>query len=418
MVRRDIAAVVARSLRDLPAVLLLGPRQVGKSTLALRLVADGVLRRYVTLDDLAVWEAARADPDGFVAELDDGVALDEVQRVPDLLRALKRSIDRRRRAGRFLLTGSANVLAHRGVTESLAGRTDVVHLEGLSLAELEERPSPAAVLEALLGDEDWRRPVRRLQRRGAPARSHDRARLHERIFFGGFPEVVLKRRPEFAQRWFAAYMTTYVERDIRDLARLAELGGFSRTLRLTGLRTGQLLNVKNLAADAGLDQRTAGRYLELLELTYQVSRLTPWQASARKRLVKTAKVFIGDSGLACHLAGVTHPEALAGHPAFGALLETWVWAELRKALSLTSGVQSSFYRTHQGKEVDFVLERGRRRLGIEVKAARSLSRADLAGLTDMQQAMGADSRGLLLYAGDEVVSLAENLVAAPLATVL
>jgi hypothetical protein len=413
MVKRDLAAVVRRSLRDFPAVLLLGPRQVGKSTLALQLVADGVLRRYVTLDDLAVWEAARADPEGFVAELEDGVALDEVQRVPDLLRALKRSIDRRRRAGRFLLTGSANVLAQRGVTESLAGRTDVIHLEGLSAAELAQRPSPVDLLQGLLDRANGRRAVADLRRRLAGVGTHNRGRWQERVFYGGFPDVVLKRRPEFAQRWFAAYLTTYVERDIRDLARLPDLAGFSRFVRLTGLRTGQLLNVKNLAADAGLDQRTAGRYLELLGVTFQVNRLVPWQASARKRLVKTAKVFATDSGLACHLAGINRPEALADHPAWGALLETWAWAELRKALSLMPGVQASFYRTHLGKEVDFVLEQGARRLGIEVKAARSVGRADLAGLMDMQHAI--DARGLLLYGGEEVVSFGENLLAAPLA---
>lgn len=417
MVKRELAAVVRRSLGDFPAVLLLGPRQVGKSTLALQLVADGELRRYVTLDDLAVWEAARADPEGFVEELEDGVALDEVQRVPDLLRALKRSIDRRRRPGRFLLTGSANVLAQRGVTESLAGRTDVIHLEGLSAAELERRPSPAALLHMLLGDSNGRQAVRGLRRRLTRGARRNRAHWHERVFYGGFPDVVLKRRPEFAERWFAAYVTTYVERDIRDLARLPDLAGFSRLVRLTGVRTGQLLNVKNLAADAGLDQRTAGRYLELLEVTFQASRLVPWQASARKRLVKTAKVFVNDSGLACHLAGIARPEALAAHPAWGALLETWAWAELRKAVSLMPGVQASFYRTHLGKEVDFVLEQGARRLGIEIKATRSVSRADFAGLIDMQHALGTSCRGVLLYGGDEVVSFDERLMAAPLAAV-
>jgi predicted AAA+ superfamily ATPase len=416
MIRRHIASVIQESLRSFPAVLLLGPRQVGKSTLAQQLVHDGVLTRYTSLDDLAVLEAAQSDPDGFVEHLDGQVALDEVQRVPDLMRALKRAIDADRRPGRFLLTGSANVLSRPGVTESLGGRVDVVQLDGLSLAELERRPSRVSLVEELLSDSDWSKAVDRVHNAGRTKLT--RATVAEQVFFGGFSEVALKRETRFANRWCAAYVTTYVERDVRNLARLPDVVAFSRLFRLAGLRTGQNLNVKNLGADAAVDQRTAANYLGLLEITFQIERLPPWQASARKRLVKTPKVFLRDSGLACHLAGIDHPGALQGHPLLGALVETWVRAELRKHLALASGIQSSFYRTHQGKEVDFVLEKGRRCLGIEVKMTTGVTKADIAGLLDMQQAMGRDARGILLYLGAEVVAFSKRLIAAPLGSLL
>ncbi|MHC4515541.1 MAG: ATP-binding protein [Planctomycetota bacterium] len=413
MVRRHLAAVVRGSLKDFPAVLLLGARQVGKSTLAMELVGAGVLERYVTLDDLATLEAAREDPDGFVARLPGPVALDEIQKVPDLMRALKKSIDKDRSPGRFLLTSSANLLALPAVSESLGGRVDVIHLEGLSRREVANLPTGASSLERLLQAKTWDEPLEGIRKVVSKLSPLAKAELQALVFYGGFPEVVLKRSPRFTERWFSSYVTTYVERDVRDIARLSDVVAFGKLVRLAGLQTANLLNNKNLAVDAGLDQRTAARYLEILEVTFQAERLAPWQANVRKRLVKTPKLYVQDSGLACHLAGVTSPRDLDGHPAWGALFETWARAELRKATAQTSAVFSSFYRTHQGKEVDFVLEKGRRRLGVEVKSAKSCTSSDFAGLRDMQEATGNSSRGMMLYGGEEVVSFSKGLVAVP-----
>lgn len=418
MIRRDLAAVVRDSLADFPAVLLLGARQVGKSTLATELVRGGVLSSYVTLDDLATLEAAREDPDGFVGQFAEPVALDEIQRVPDLMRALKKSLDKNRAPGRFLLTGSANLLALPTVSESLAGRVDVIHLEGVSRREVADLPGAAAVLERLSQPKAWDESIEQLRKESSELPAVGRAELRSRVFHGGFPEVVTKSQARFTARWFRSYVTTYVERDVRDVARLTDVVAFGKLVRLAGLQTANLLNVHNLAVDAGLDQRTAARYLEVMEVTFQAERLAPWQANVRKRLVKTPKLYLHDSGLACHLAGITRPEDLEGHPSAGALFETWARAELRKAAALTSVGSASFYRTHLGKEVDFVLERGRTRLGIEVKWTESVTRPDLAGLRDMQDAMGKASRGLLLYAGEEVVAFSEGLVAVPWWTVL
>jgi len=414
MIRRDLAAVISHSLADFPAVLLLGARQVGKSTLAEELVESGLLESYVTLDDLATLEAAGEDPDGFVGQFVGPVALDEIQKAPDLMRALKKSIDRDRSPGRFLLTGSANLLALPAVSESLTGRVDVIYLEGVSRREVAELPGGSATLEPLLGPAAWGDTVERLRKEGHRTAPVGRAELRRLVFHGGFPEVVVKRQPRFSERWFRSYVTTYVERDVRDIARLPDAVAFGKLVRLAGLQTASLLNVHNLAVDAGLDHRTAQRYLELMEVTFQVERLAPWQANVRKRLVKTPKLYLHDSGLACHFAGIARPENLEAHPSAGALFETWVRAELRKAVAgLASDVTSSFYRTHLGKEVDFILEKGRTRLGIEVKLADSVTRSDLSGLRDMQDAMGKGSRGVLLYAGDEVVPFSERIAAIP-----
>jgi hypothetical protein len=195
---------------------------------------------------------------------------------------------------------------------------------------------------------------------------------------------------------------------------LPDVVAFGRFVRLAAQRSRQLLNIKSIGADCGIDQRTAASYLHLLEMTFQMERLAPWQASDRKRLVKTPKIFMLDSGLACSLHGITNPDSLESAPSFGALAETWARAELRKQAALLSGTRWTFYRTHQGREVDFVLEQGKRRLGIDVKLATSLSRSDFAGLLDMQVACGKGARGVLVYLGREVVPIGDGLIAAPL----
>ncbi len=416
MLRRHLADVVAHSLTEFPAVLLLGARQVGKSTLAQQMVAEGRLTGgYVTLDELAVLEAARSDPERFVEESGDGVAIDEIQRVPDLMRALKRSIDLRREPGRFLLTGSANVLSRPEVGESLAGRVDVIPLEGLSLAELDGRDARTGLLDGLLAQDAKDELIQRLR---AATREGDadltRETVERRLFFGGFPDVALRASARFTDRWFASYVTAYVERDVRNLTRLPDMVAFGRFLRLVALRTANLLNLRNLATDAAIDQRTAARYLELLEVTFQIHRLQPWHTSTAKRLVKSPKIFLRDSGLATHFAGIRKPEELAGHPAIGALLETWVLAELRKLCAITSGIELSFYRSHGGREVDFVLERGSAMLGIEIKSNRSVTSSDFRGLRELRELAGPRCVGVLFYLGDEVLPFGDGLAAAPL----
>jgi len=410
MITRHITSLIQSSLRDFPVVLVIGARQVGKSTLCEQILKAGLLDYHATLDDFATLEAARADPDAFLASYGGPLVLDEVQRVPDLLRALKKNIDQDRRPGRFLLTGSANILSYPGVTESLAGRMDIIYLEGLSMGELYERPQSSLLLQLLQTELS----SVLTNSRAALQKDVSKAQLYKWIFYGGFPEVALKQSTPFSQRWFASYLTSYIERDIRDLTKLIDAVPFSKLLRLASLRTGNLLNVKNLGADAGIDQRTASRYLSLLELTFQVNQLSPWHSSQRKRLVKTPKLYLNDSGLACFLTNIPNPEALEQHPFCGALFETWIWSEMRKLLALHTGIQYSYYRTHQGHEVDFVLEYGQKILGIEVKLTSRVTYRDFSGLLDLQTAVGKKIVGIIFYTGDTIVSFADNLVALPL----
>jgi predicted AAA+ superfamily ATPase len=192
----------------------------------------------------------------------------------------------------------------------------------------------------------------------------------------------------------------------------------SKLIRLLGLRTGNLLNVKNLASDIGIDQRTIARYIQLLELTFQINQLIPWHVNSHKRFVKTPKIYANDSGYACYLAGINDPDHLENHSMWVGLLETWVWAEIRKQLAMTSGIESFFYRTHLGREVDFVLEKGVRRWGIEVKSTRSVTRSDFSGLLDFQDAAGSNAKGVIFYLGDSIVNFSKTLLAAPLSCLL
>lgn len=414
MIKRQIEPQIIHSLQHFPAVLLIGARQAGKSTVAHSLVKEGLLQDYVTMDDLTVLEAVRADPDGFLSSITAPVALDEIQRVPDLMRALKKSIDEDRRPGRFLLTGSANILAYPQVAESLAGRMDVIHLEGLSASELAGRSSPSRFLQDIFAGNDLHALVEHWRQVGKQLPVTTKSILESRFFYGGFPEVALKSDAHFWQRWFSSYLTAYIEKDVRDLARMLDIVSYSKLLRISGLKTSNQLNVNNLAVECGLDQRTALRYLELLELTFQFDQLQPWHRNTRKRLVKTPKLYINDSGLACFLMGIDDPGQLVKSPFIGAIVETWIWAECRKLLSFEPAIQASYYRTHQGHEVDFMFEKGDVCRAVEIKWAQRVVSSDFKGMQDAQEALGKKMMGILLYMGDEIVVFSDSFVALPM----
>lgn len=419
MIRRHISPFIEQSLQEFPAVLINGARQVGKSTLAQQLYRDGILKAYITLDDLSQLEAARKDPHGFISSITHPLAIDEIQRAPQLLQAIKKSIDEDRRPGRFLLTGSANIFSYPGISESLAGRIDIISLEGLSLGEILQQAAPSSFLNDLFSGiplqelkDKWTQDIQ--QKPDIEIKS-----LNEHIFYGGFPEVALKKQERFRERWFSSYQSAYIERDVRDISRLLDVVSFAQLFRLVGLQTGNLLNHKNLAGEIGLDQRTVTRYLEILEMTFQASHLTPWFSNTRKRLIKTPKIYFHDAGQATYLSGIDTPVSLSTNPHFGAIFETWVWAELRKLLALTTGIERAFYRTHLGKEVDFLLYRGTTFWGIECKAAETVSIKDFQGLKDLQEALESPNvKGLVLYRGNQIITFSENMLAVPLKCLL
>jgi predicted AAA+ superfamily ATPase len=404
MKRRNLAPQILAALRDTPVVYLQGARQAGKSTLAQSLRDEGYEAEYFTLDDAATLAAAQSDPDGFIAGLPASVILDEVQRVPDLLRAVKRSVDERRKPGRFLLTGSAQALVLPKISESLAGRMEVLTLWPFSQGEIAGRRE--GFVDACFGRE--LKPGK-FTDAGWPA-------LAERIATGGYPEVLTRSDTARRQAWFGSYISTILERDVRDLANVAGLRDLPRLLRLAASRAMGLLNFADLSRDAAMPQTTLQRYWGLFEATFLVRALPPWHTNLGLRLVKAPKVLLGDTGLLCHLLGLDAARLQADDLMTGAALESFVAGELSKQISWSTGRPGLFhYRTHTQQEVDFVLEDARGRLvGIEVKKTSSPTSGDFKGLRHLAEHTGKRFlRGLLLYTGSASVTFETNLHAMP-----
>ena len=404
MKRRHLTRLVLAALADTPVVFVQGPRQSGKTTLAQSLRREGSDAEYLTFDDAAVLAAARSDPDGFVLALPERVILDEVQRVPELFRAIKRAVDMDRQPGRFLLTGSANALVLPRVSESLAGRMEVLTLWPFSQGEIdghEEGFVDACFARefkpGVFRDSSW------------PA-------LAKRISRGGFPEALMRPDDARRQAWFGAYITTILERDVRDIANVTGLREMPRLLRLAATRAMSLLNFADLARDAAMPQTTLQRYWSLFEATFLVRSLPPWSANLGKRLVKTPKVLLNDSALLCYLCGLDAARLQTDDLMVGAVLESFVAGELTRQISWSKTRPALFYyRTHTQQEVDFVLEDAAGRLvGIEVKKTASPATNDFKGLDHLREVTGKRFlRGLLLYTGSVSVAFGPNLYAVP-----
>lgn len=400
---RDLIPALLAALADLPVVVLTGMRQTGKSTL---LTSTKSLsgRRYATLDDFAQLEAARADPEGFLAG-DEPLTIDEVQRAPELLVAVKRAVDRDRRPGRFLLSGSANLSLLKGVSESLAGRAVYLTLRPFSLRELRRRTDAPAFLPAFFAEP-------RLPRGTAtPLRPED-------VLAGGLPPVALGQVSDRAL-WFRGFVQTYLERDVRDLAQVADLAAFRRFLQLAALRTGQVLNASELGRDAQQSATTASRWLGLMETSFTVMRLPPFLGNRASRLIKAPKLYAGDAGLAAHLAGVEDLALSAEEPLRGPLFETYVAHSLGAVLEAHwPGARLGFWNIQGRHEVDFVVESGRDCLAIEVKAASRWTERDLAGLRAFLERTPRCRAAIMAYNGEQAVRLGDKLWAVPLSTLL
>jgi len=405
MFRRRLSQEVETALTDTRVVLLNGARQVGKSTLA-RWLADERGGPYRTLDDPAVAVAAQADPEAFVQAGGDFAVIDEVQMAPNLFPAIKRVVDRDARPGRFLLTGSANVLMLPRVSESLAGRMQILTLHPLAQCEIVD--SDHSFVDALFDTAAW-------ELRTVPT---DRAELARRVVTGGFPEVLGRSTPARRTAWFGSYLTSLLQRDIRDLAHIEGLRELPRLLGLLAARVGGLMNASEVARTAAIADTTLRRYLALLEAAFILQPLPAWSSNLSKRLVKAHKLHLVDTGLAAHLQGLAEPEVLAAVPQFGALVEAFVVQEIRRQLGWSRVRASAWhFRTAAGREVDLVLERGDGRIvGIEVKAGSNLRPADVAGLAALAEAAGERFvRGVVMYGGDQLLPLGRKVWAVPLA---
>lgn len=411
--RRHASERIVELLADFPAVVLTGARQVGKSTLAESLVRERH-GTYLTLDDMALRTQALADPQGFVAGHRGLVAIDEVQLAPNLLRAIKLEIDRRRHAGRFLLTGSVNLLRMRKVGESLAGRSAWVELAPLTWSEIRGSPWPRT-LESAFAARDAAAFVGGL----APAVANQARLARERALMGGMP-ATLKLSADARYAWYDGYRQTFLERDLRQIAAIENLPEFARLLTLAAQRSAALLNKSALAAQAGLPHPTVRRYLNILEVGYQFYELPPYFSNLGKRLVKTPKLYAMDSGLLAHMTGIDSWEEATARGQTGALLETWAVGELR-ALNQLSARPSTmcFWRTSGGREVDLVLERSTKLLAVEIKASGTVTYADTLGLREMREALGHRFHlGIVGYLGETAAALDRSLCVIPLGSML
>lgn len=402
MLARHATHRLRTALADRPVVLLHGARQTGKTTLV-RAVAEELGARYVTLDNLTMLAAARADAAGFLAGFTQPLVLDEVQRAPELLLAIKAAVDRQRTPGRFLLTGSANVLLLPRVAESLAGRMEIVNLWPFSQGEIEG--AIEGFIDAVFADEP---PVL--------GRSASSARLTDRVVRGGYPEAFPIESAERRHAWFDGYVTTILQRDVRDLARIEGLTELPRLLSVLASRPMAQLNFADLSRGTGLPQTTLKRYFALLETVFLVRLLPPWYANIGKRLVKTPKVLLADTGLAAHLMGIDETRMAQDRALLGGLLESFVTMELVKQAGWSVDPPALYhFRTHEGDEVDLVLERrGGALVGIEVKSAATVTAADFKGLRALAEVAGRRlRRGIVLYTGAEVVPFGAGFLALP-----
>ncbi len=387
--------------------MLHGPRQAGKTTLAQRVA--GAKRRYLTLDDAATLLSARQDPTGFLRSLDLAV-IDEVQRAPALLLAIKRAVDEDRRPGRFLLTGSANVMTLPDVADSLAGRMETLTL--LPLAGCEMRGTAGRWLDALFAGN-----IPRVSPKAARASVGDA--LVDRVLRGGYPEAVARTTPRRREAWARQYVDALVSRDVRDIANVEKLDHLPRLLGALAQMAGQLCNVAQLAGQVGLDNKTAGKYLAIFEQVFLVRRVPPWSVNRLSRIVKSPRIHFLDSGLLGSITGLNEAVVVRERVRFGAALESNVYGELLKQATWAADDYKVYgYRDKDQVEVDFAIEsRGGSVAGVEVKAAASVQPGDFAGLKKLAALAGPRfSAGVVLYDGPDTLPMGNGLWAVPLST--
>jgi hypothetical protein len=400
---RYAEARLVEALADTPVVLIHGPRQCGKTTMA-RMSGEPQGYGYFNFDDGVVLAAAKADPVGFVDDLPERAILDEVQRVPELFTAIKTTVDRRRVPGRFILTGSANVLFVPKLADSLAGRMEIIRLHPLTQCELAGRESHF---------------IDRLFESSFAVQSYERlgTGLDERIVAGGYPAALARDSARRQAAWYRDYLETLVSRDVRDLARVSSLDALSRLLTLSAGQTARLLNATDLASPFQLSRPTIREYVNLLARLFLLELLPSWHSNRLKRLVKTPKLHLGDTGLACALLGLNVATLTRDRSMTGQLTETFVFQELRRQASWHADeIRFFHFRDKDGAEVDIVMERGASEIvGVEVKAGATVTQADFRGLRKLKEAAGERfAAGVVLYDGETSAGFGDGLHAVPI----
>ena len=404
---RYIKSFLLEALEDTPVVLIQGARQSGKTTLA-RQVAQEKGYYYVSLDDDNRYQAAKEDPVGFIRDLPEYVILDEIQRLPELFTTIKASVDDNRKPGRFLLTGSANVLLLPRLADSLAGRMEIIPLRPLAQVELSSQP--ADFLSRLFHNQFD-------QQREYPVLGQTLSKI---ICSGSYPAALARSSENRRMRWYQNYITTLVQRDVRDLAHVHKIDIFPRLLTIAAGYTAQLFNVTDLASPFSVSRFTIKTYITFLEQLFLVEELPSWRNNQLSRLIKTPKFHLMDTGVACALRGLNSTQLKQDRTTMGHLLETFVYQELRKHADwYEQPLHFYYFRDKDKNEVDMLIENQQQFVGIEVKAAATIKESDFKALNKVQQILGDSFMcGIVLYDGDAVLPFGERLRAVPLSLLL
>ncbi len=398
---------LAEALADSPAVLIHGPRQCGKSTLA-RVVGDPRGYRYISFDDNVARAAAESDPSGFVTGLGERTILDEVQRVPSIFTALKQAIDANRIPGRFLLTGSSQVLLVPALSDSLAGRMEILRLHPLSQGEV-YGGIPNFLDDLFRGEFQ----TSNTQRMGD--------NLAERIADGGYPAALARSTFRRRSNWYRNFIATQLQRDVTDMARISALDALPRLLTAAASQTARLYNLSNMASPFQLSRPTIGDYVALLERLFLIERLPPWHTNRLSRMVKTPKLHIGDTGIGCALVGASPQSLPRNRVLLGQFLETFVFQELRRqSVCQEAPLEFCHYRDKDQAEVDIVIERGAGEVaGVEVKASATVTRSDFRGLRKLRKAAGDRfAAGVVVYDGEVSAGFGDGMFAVPVSLLL
>ena len=396
---RQLRRQMETAMQDTPVVLINGPRQSGKTTLVKEYSPS---LPYYTLDDDNILNAAKQDPIGFVNRIDIAI-IDEIQRAPELLRAIKLSIDQNRKPGRFLITGSANLLALPQIGDSLAGRMEILTLLPLSLAEIQRRENNFIKYAK---NQSWPHHI-------APS---EQSEIILQVITGGYPEMLMRQDPERRNAWAKSYIKAIVERDVKDISSIEKIVEMPKLLEVLAQQSGKLTNFTQIGGQLNLDTKTAQKYVGLLETLFLVHYLRPWHGNNLNRILKTPKIHFLDSGLLTCLNRITTENIETDKSTFGALLETWVYSELLKTITVADEPWTIYYYRDKDKvEVDFVLENHARKIiGIEVKASSTVFNQDFRGLRKLATLTDENwISGIILYNGDKCLSFGDNLWAIP-----
>jgi len=398
--------LLKEAIDESPVILIHGPRQCGKTTLA-KHIGEQLNYDYITFDDVTQKNAVIADPVGFVKSLGEYVILDEVQHVPELFSAIKVSVDNNRKPGRFILTGSTNILLLPKLSDSLAGRVEIIRLRPLTLAEVAGK-KPTFISN--LFNNNFRESINQKQYK------HLGDALADIIVTGGYPAAIVRKNQRSKTRWYRDYISTIVQRDVQDLTKIHKLDILPRLLVMAAGQTARLFNASEVASPFSVSRPTIREYLTLLEQVFLIEQLTPWFSNRLSRLIKTPKLHMADTGLACSLLGFNPQSLWKNREVLGQLLETFVYQELRKYADWQE-IPVNFYhfRNKDKVEVDIILEQGTQLAGIEVKASATVRSSDFKGLNKLKTACGNDfSAGIVFYDGERIVPFGDKLFAVPL----